>query len=523
MKVAARIWSGIAVVLVAYVATVGLGVYFSRQTTYELAKVRLQAFPATLAAADSIADLRRQRAAYQDAVTSSGVEGLAAAEAPAKEALADLDIVLAGTWLTAERHDQLARVRTELGELAGLAPGIYTRVANNESGAELQKQVADLDARFVAAEKDLVKAAEDVKSDAAEVLSRVSDMSFRQMLISIGMLAVSLIISVIVVSLIISRSVVRPLRLLNEALREIADGKGDLTKRLPERASNDELATLAVSFNRFLANLQRIVQRVAESSRRVGRSALTVDSMATQVAGDAASFTGNARTSAVAADAVSLDMKQVSTSVADMVSSIREISDNSQQAARIASEAVNATTAANETMARLSVSSKDIGEVVKLINRIAAQTNLLAINATIEAASAGDAGRGFAVVANEVKELARQTSDAITTIQVRIAAIQADSTGAADALQRIGTIIADINTTSTSIAGAVEEQTATTHAMGQSVSATVERTEAIKGSVDAVQRTAEGATQVAEQTRVAARELNEAATELTKLIGEFSY
>lgn len=510
-------------VLVAYVATVGLGAYFSRQTTSELGKVRQEAFPATLAAADAIADLRRQRTAYLDAVTSTGVEGLAAAEAPAKEAVVNLDLVLAGSWLTEERRDEVARVRTELDSLAGSAPAVYARLAKNETGEDLQKQAEAITTRFEAVEKGLVKAADGVKSDAAAVLSRVSDMSFRQMLISIGMLAASLLVSIIVVSQIISRSVVRPLRALNEALREIADGKGDLTKRLPERASNDELATLAVSFNRFLANLQRIVQRVAESSQRVERSAVTVDGMASQVAGDAASFTGNARTSAVAADAVSLDMKQVSTSVSDMVASIREISDNSQQAARIASEAVSATTAANETMARLSVSSKDIGEVVKLINRIAAQTNLLAINATIEAASAGDAGRGFAVVANEVKELARQTADAITTIQTRIAAIQTDSTGAADALQRIGTIIADINTTSTSIAGAVEEQTATTHAMGQSVSATVERTEAIKGSVDAVQRTAEGATRVAEQTRVAARELNEAATELTKLIGEFNY
>jgi len=102
MKVAARIWSGIAVILVAYVATVGLGAYFSRQTTSELTRARMEAFPATLAAADAIGDFGRQRAAYQAAVEIGEADQIAAAAAPAKEVLADLDGILAGSWLTAE-------------------------------------------------------------------------------------------------------------------------------------------------------------------------------------------------------------------------------------------------------------------------------------------------------------------------------------------------------------------------------------------------------------------------------------
>ena len=523
MKVAARIWSGIAVIIVAYIATVLIGAYFANRTNHSLADAREEAFPATLAAAGTIPLFQRQRAAYQAAVEVGEPEQLAAAEEPAKAVLAALDVVKTGHWLSGERLTEIATLATELEALAKEAPVLYKRMAANEKNDELPKMAAVLTQRLDAAQYGLKDLAEKIRTDAEMVLSQVAAASMQQRNVSFILLAVSLPLSIFIVSLIISRSVVRPLQVLNEALRDIADGKGDLTRRLPERASNDELATLAASFNRFLANLQRIVQRVAASALRVEGSAMTVDSMATRVADDAASFSGHARTSAGAADAVSQDMQQVSTSVGDMVSSIREISDNSQQAARIASEAVTATTAANQTMSRLAGSSRDIGEVVKLINRIAAQTNLLAINATIEAASAGEAGRGFAVVANEVKELARQTSEAITTIQSRIAAIQSDSTSAASDLEKIGHIITDINTTSTSIAGAVEQQTATTQAMGQTVRSTVERTDAIRTSVQAVQTTAEGATVVAEDTRQAARELNEAASELTKLIGEFKY
>ena len=519
MKVAARIWSGIAVIIVAYVATVLIGAYFANRTSHSLADAREEAFPATLAAAGTIPLFQRQRAAYQAAVEVGEPEQLAEAEEPAKAVLEALNLINSGHWLSADRQVEIAALAAELAAISQESPAIYRRMAANEMNDELPQLAAVLTRRLDVAQQGLKDLAEKIRTDAERVLSQVAAASHQQRNVSFIVLAASLPLSIFIVSLIISRSVVRPLRVLNTALRDIADGKGDLTRRLPERASNDELATLAASFNRFLGNLQR----VAESALRVEGSAMTVGTVAIRVAADATSFTGHARTSAGAAEAVSQDMQQVSSSVGDMVASIREISDNSQQAARIASEAVTATSAANQTMSRLAGSSRDIGEVVKLINRIAAQTNLLAINATIEAASAGEAGRGFAVVANEVKELARQTSEAITTIQSRIAAIQSDSTSAASDLEKVGHIITDINTTSTSIAGAVEQQTATTQAMGQTVRSTVERTDAIRSSVQAVQTTAEGATVVAGDTRQAARELNEAASELTKLIGEFKY
>src|SRR4029079_18201927 len=121
-------------------------------------------------------------------------------------------------------------------------------------------------------------------------------------------------------------------------------------------------------------------------------------------------------------------------------------------------------------MARLGESSTAIGNVVKVITSIAEQTNLLALNATIEAARAGDAGKGFAVVASEVKDLAQETARATEDISRRVDAIQTDTEGAVTAIDQISQVISRINEFQTTIASAVEEQTATTSEMNRSVS-----------------------------------------------------
>src|SRR6266478_4203765 len=143
-----------------------------------------------------------------------------------------------------------------------------------------------------------------------------------------------------------------------------------------------------------------------------------------------------------------------------MSASIKEIAKNATEAAKVATSAVKVAETTTATISKLGESSNEIGQVIKVITSIAQQTNLLALNATIEAARAGEAGKGFAVVANEVKELAKETAKATEDISRKVAAIQGDSKKSVEAIATVTTIINQINDISSTIATAVEEQSA---------------------------------------------------------------
>jgi methyl-accepting chemotaxis protein len=172
-------------------------------------------------------------------------------------------------------------------------------------------------------------------------------------------------------------------------------------------------------------------------------------------------------------------------------------------------------------MNKLGASSAEIGNVIKVITAIAEQTNLLALNATIEAARAGEMGKGFAVVASEVKDLAQETARATEDISRRVEAIQSDTTGAVTAIEEISNVIQRISEFQTTIASAVEEQTATTAEMSRSVSeaasGTGEIAQNITGVAEAARMTSQGVT----ETQQATTELARMSTELSGLVSTF--
>ena len=169
----------------------------------------------------------------------------------------------------------------------------------------------------------------------------------------------------------------------------------------------------------------------------------------------------------------------VATSAEEMSSSIQEISAQLQEALRVAADATNQADSTVQLMDELGSSSLEIGEIVKVITNIAEQTNLLALNATIEAARAGDAGKGFAVVAHEVKQLASQTAKATEEIADKIKGVQDRTGNAVLSIRSISEVIEQINTISTSIAGAVEEQNAAIAEIARSASEASRGTEEV--------------------------------------------
>ena len=185
----------------------------------------------------------------------------------------------------------------------------------------------------------------------------------------------------------------------------------------------------------------------------------------------------------------------------------------------MASEAVHTAGNANTTIAKLGISSAEIGQVIKVITSIAQQTNLLALNASIEAARAGEAGKGFAVVAHEVKELSRQTAKATEDISQKITAIQRDTTCAVESIASITQVVHHINDISGSIATAVEQQSATTNEMSRNVQEAAQGSAEISQNIQAVATVAHGTTRGAQDTLRAAQHLTEMAAHLRNLVG----
>jgi methyl-accepting chemotaxis protein len=317
-----------------------------------------------------------------------------------------------------------------------------------------------------------------------------------------------------------SRQVTVPLRKVQSVLTAAA--AGDLTGRVTHR-SNDEFGALAHAINAMFDSLSAMLTTIAGHATDLSAATEELIVSSTQIATSAEESATQANVVAAAAEQVSTNVHTVAAGTEQMSASIREIAKNTNDAAGVAAQAVQVAETANDTVAKLGESSAEIGNVIKVINSIAEQTNLLALNATIEAARAGEAGKGFAVVASEVKELARETSKATEDIESRIEAIQSETKAAVAAIIQISQIIEQINDTQSTIASAVEEQTATTNEMSRNVNdAAIGSTEIasnIIGVAEAAAATTEGVT----LTLTASADLSRMSTELTAVVSRFTY
>ena len=257
-------------------------------------------------------------------------------------------------------------------------------------------------------------------------------------------------------------------------------------------------------------SLEQVLQSVSESAQTLSSASEELSANSQQMVANAEETSAQAGVVSAAAQQVSSNVQTVAAGVEEMSASIREIAKNAQEAAKIAGVGVKASESATETISKLGLSSAEIGKVIKTITSIARQTNLLALNATIEAARAGEAGKGFAVVANEVKELAKETAKATEDISQKIETIQGDTRHAVAAISEINEVITKISDYQTTIATAVEEQTATTNEINRNVS------EAAKGSSEIAENIV-GVAEAARNTTMGASDTEKAAIELARM------
>jgi methyl-accepting chemotaxis protein len=288
-------------------------------------------------------------------------------------------------------------------------------------------------------------------------------------------------------------------------------------------SGKDEIGTMARAVNRATASIRETVGALARSANLLTRSSGQLNTVTEDVVSSAHAVSERARSADVVATQVSHNVQTVAAGSEEMAQSIREIAHNASEGAKVAAQAVAVVNATNATVTKLGQSSSEIGNVIKVITSIAEQTNLLALNATIEAARAGESGKGFAVVAGEVKDLAQETARATEDIARRVQAIQTDTDNAVHAIDQISTIIAQISDYQTSIASAVEEQTATTGEMSRSVHEAAAGAGTIAGNISQIAEAAQETTRSVEAGSQAAGELAALSAELHQVVSRFSY
>ncbi|HKI36193.1 MAG TPA: GAF domain-containing protein [Gemmataceae bacterium] len=284
--------------------------------------------------------------------------------------------------------------------------------------------------------------------------------------------------------------------------------------------SKERLEALRSVGRMVSAALHRLMveQAIRENAGALASSSEELSAASQQMSANAEETAAQAGVVSAAAEQVSKNVQTVATGMEEMSASIKEIAKNSAEAARVAQTAVTAAETTSATMNKLGESSAEIGAVIKVITSIAEQTNLLALNATIEAARAGEAGKGFAVVANEVKELAKETAKATEDIRQKIEAIQLKTKEGVDATEQISSIIRQINDIQGTIAGAVEEQTATTNEMGRNVAEAAKGSSEIAQNITAVAEAAQQMTEGSSNSLGAAQELSRMADELQNIV-----
>src|SRR2546423_252017 len=424
--------------------------------------------------------------------------------------------------LNADERGALDAVRTAFGKFSDTdkdvigkyregSPAAISAANDLVLGTEIQlfQQISDgLD--------KLVKNAQD-QAAAAEATARSSADSTRNLATTVGILA---LLGAVALAALLTLSITRPLAILRSRLTDIAEGEGDLTKRL-DVTGRDEFTAVSGAFNRFVEKIAGTVRGSIDSASPVAAASEELTAVSGQIAATSHQTSTQSGVVVTAADEVSGNVQTVAAGAEELSASIREIASNATEAARIGDQTMTAARTTHELIGKLGESSREIGDVVKVITAIAEQTNLLALNATIEAARAGEAGKGFAVVAGEVKDLAQETATSTGNIAARVQSIQQDTAAAVAAISEIVDIIGKLGDYQTTIASAVEEQTATTNEMSrninQAAASSAEIATNIAGIAEAARTTTSG---VADATQ-AAEELSRMSHQLRGLVSQF--
>ena len=346
----------------------------------------------------------------------------------------------------------------------------------------------------------------------------------------------TIIAVVIIIALLgmLIRVLLQPLHLMTKAMQDIADGEGDLTRRLVIQ-NNDEFGTLGNAFNRFVERIHTSIREVSSATEQVNEVALRVVSASnsSMVNSDEQANRTNSVAAAInqlgaAAQEIARNAAQASNQASDA----RHLAEDGQQVVerniKAMTQLSSMISASSSNIEALNSKTVNIGQILEVITSISQQTNLLALNAAIEAARAGEAGRGFAVVADEVRNLAHRTQESAQQVQTMIEELQVgarDSVSTMSESQRHSLDSVEIANLAGERLNSVTLRIGEIDGMNQSVAtATEEQTsvvESINMDITEINTLNQEGVENLQSTLRACSDLEQQASRLKQLVGSF--
>ncbi|MEP2943699.1 MAG: methyl-accepting chemotaxis protein [Hyphomicrobiales bacterium] len=306
--------------------------------------------------------------------------------------------------------------------------------------------------------------------------------------------------------------IARALQVFRDTMNEKA--AADLEREGKRQADRKRTERIESRINVFSTMVSDLLESFAKSSQGMKDSSVALSAIAEQT-------NSQAGTVSESASAAASNIQTVSTASEQLRSSIAAIANDAEQSRSAAEAAVGEVENANQEVSGLVSLAEKVGDVVTLISDIAEQTNLLALNATIEAARAGEMGKGFAVVATEVKELASQTAKATEEISQQIGDIRIATGNSVSAIEKIGEVVEQVNTSSSAIASAVQQQDSATSNIAQNMIDVAKRTENVTESIGDVTRASQDTGKMANDVLEAAGALADQSSTLQSEITSF--
>ncbi len=329
----------------------------------------------------------------------------------------------------------------------------------------------------------------------------------------------------VVMAFILISSILVPIHRTNAMIKDIAQGEGDLTKRLAVD-SKDEVGELAGWIDIFIERLQKMIRDIGAGVETLSTASGNMSQVADEISGNSDHTAHKAATVAASSEEMSSNLNGVAAAseqatsniqtivaaIEQMRTTIQEISENMVRGSTTTQNAVSQAREVSGKVDELGRAAAEINKVTETIADISEQTNLLALNATIEAARAGEAGKGFAVVAGEIKDLAHQTAMATHEISSQISKVQDSTRESVAVIEQVVGVINDINGIVTGVAAAMEEQSSATLEISENVGQAAKGIADVNDNVSQISTVAGGVSHDVAEVSHAAEQINSGST-----------